>query len=82
MGWEVHVAKTAFPDFSEDWDRLNRELFDSHPYFDSRFIGPLLKHFATGKELLCIYRTEKCIDGALILQPLNYGRWASFSPSQ
>lgn len=82
MGWELHRASTAFPKFAMDWDRLNSELFDCHPYFDSRFIGPLLKHFSTGKEILCLHRTEDCVDGALILQPKGYGRWISFRPSQ
>lgn len=82
MGWELHPAKSAFPTFAGDWDRLNAQLYDSHPFFDSRFVGPLLEHFANGKERLCIYRTEGLVSGALILQPECMGRWSSFRPSQ
>lgn len=82
MTWETHSAKDSFQRFSEDWDRLNVKLYNSHPYFDSRFIGALLDYFSDGKELLCIYRTNNVVSGALILQPDGLGRWSSFRPSQ
>lgn len=82
MTWELHPAKSAFPTFAEDWDRLNAQLYNSHPYYDSRFVGPLLDFFATGKEQLCILRTDDIVTGALILQPNGLGRWSSFRPSQ
>lgn len=82
MGWELHPAKASFPKFAEDWDRLNTLLYEGHPYFDSRFVGPLLDHFANGKEQLCIRRTDGIVSGALILQPDGLGRWSSFRPSQ
>ena len=82
MGWAIHPAKFSFPDFIKDWDRLNRLLNQGHPYFDSRFVGPLLQHFATGKELLCLYYDADIISSALILQPDSLGRWKSFCPSQ
>lgn len=85
MTWEVHAAREAFPRFAGEWDRLNETLFGGHPFFDSRFVGPLLKHFATGDEFLCIERSDGPkgrITGALIAQPQGYGRWVSFRPSQ
>jgi len=82
MGWEILAAKAMFANFAADWDRLNRQLYDAHPYFDSRFIAPLLEHFANGKERLCIHRSNGAISGALILQPEGLGRWSSFRPSQ
>lgn len=82
MSWEFHLAQAAFAQYAEDWDRLNAELYDSHPYFDSRFVGPLLKHFASGRERLCLYRVQGIIRGALILHPRGAGRWESFRPAQ
>lgn len=82
MTWELYPAKTAFPTFAKDWDRLNSRLYKGHPYYDSRFVGPLLDFFATGKEQLCIYRVEDTVTGALILQSDSIGRWSSFRPSQ
>ena len=82
MGWEFYCAKSEFHRFAEDWDRLNADLYNSHPYFDSRFISPLLTHFATGKEVLCLLKEEEQISGALILQPRGWGRWSLFQPSQ
>jgi CelD/BcsL family acetyltransferase involved in cellulose biosynthesis len=82
MGWELHPAKAAFSGFANEWDRLNREFYAEHPLFDSRFVGPLLECFATGKEQLCLYRREGVVAGALILQPDRFGRWSTFRPSQ
>jgi CelD/BcsL family acetyltransferase involved in cellulose biosynthesis len=82
MSWELKSACEAFPSFATEWDRLNGELYDSHPMFDSRFVGPLLVHFCDGRELLCIHRTGETIDGALILRPRGLGRWMLFAPAQ
>lgn len=82
MGWEIHDAKTAFRQFADEWDRLNARLYDRHPFFDSRFIEPLLDHFGDGGEQLCIHRTDAGIVGALILCSGGFGRWSSFRPAQ
>jgi len=82
MGWEFHSAKSEFGRHAEDWDRLNQRLCKGHPYFDSRFVGALVDHFGTGHEILCLYRKDDIVSGALILQPSGWGRWTSFRPSQ
>lgn len=82
MHWEFHPAKTAFPQFAQEWDRLNMQLYDGHPLYDSRFVGPMLEFFGTGNERLCILRSNGCVTGALILQARGMGRWSSFKPSQ
>lgn len=82
MTWEFHPARESFARYAADWDRLNAELYASHPYYDSRFVGPLLKHFASGGELLCLHREKGVIRGALILLSRGAGRWASFRPAQ
>lgn len=82
MKWEIHPAKAAFQTFASDWDRLNATYYDSHPLYDSRFVGPLLDHFAKGNETLCIYRDQGTVTSALILTPDGIGRWSSFRPSQ
>ena len=82
MSWEFHPAMAAFAQYAADWDRLNGELYDHHPYFDSRFVGPLLAHFASGREQLCLYRVKGVVRGALILYPRGAGRWATFRPAQ
>lgn len=82
MTWELKPAQEAFPSFAKEWDRLNQEIYGGHPMFDSRFIGPLLEYFAQGDEQLCIHRTSEKVDGALILRPRGFGRWALFLPGQ
>ncbi len=80
--WEFHPARAAFPRFALDWDKLNMQLYDGHPLYDSRFVGPMLEYFGSGKEQLCILRTNGCVAGALILQADGMGRWSTFKPSQ
>ena len=82
MSWTLQPACEAFPAFAAEWDRLNRELYDGHPYFDSRFVGPLIECFGCADELLCIHKTSEATDGALVLRPRGFGRWALFQPSQ
>jgi hypothetical protein len=82
MSWEIYPAKEKFSTYADDWDRLNADLYDSHPCLDSRFVGPLLDFFASGKEKLCIHRSNGVISGALILQPDGMGRWSTYRPSQ
>ncbi len=40
MSWQLQPARDHFPAFAPEWDRLNAELYGSHPMFDSRFVGP------------------------------------------
>jgi hypothetical protein len=80
--WEFHPAQAAFTKYKADWDRLNGEFYGGHPYFDSRFVGPLLKYFASGEERLCLYRVQGVVRGALILLACGGGRWATFRPAQ
>ncbi len=82
MSWEFLPAASAFASHAVDWDRLNDALYGGHPYFDSRFVGPLLKYFAQGGERLCLYREQGVVRGALILQPRGHGRWVTFRPAQ
>lgn len=80
--WEFHQARQAFPSFAADWDCLNGELYASHPYFDSRFVGALLKYFGIGSEHLCLFRERDVVRAALLLVPRGGGRWATFRPAQ
>lgn len=82
MGWELKSAREHFAACAAEWDRLNAELHGCHPFFDSRFVGPLLEHFGTGDERLCIHRSAGTPDGALILHPRGLGRWETFTPDQ
>jgi CelD/BcsL family acetyltransferase involved in cellulose biosynthesis len=82
MSWYLKPAGEHFSAFAAEWDRLNAELYGGHPLFDSRFVGPLLEYFGKGDEQLCIHCSADAIDGALILHPLGFGRWALFLPSQ
>ncbi|WP_172452621.1 hypothetical protein [Chromatium okenii] len=68
--------------YRQDWNRLNIDLYQGQPFFDSRFVEPALKYFATGKERLCVHSHKGKIDGLLILTPRRTGVWSLFAPSQ
>lgn len=82
LNWELRPAREAFSAFAGEWDKLNQMLYDSHPMFDSRFIGTLLEHFGGDDEILCLHHSNESIDGALIIRPLGQGRWTLFMPAQ
>lgn len=82
MTWEIHRLHGNLGGWREEWDLLNHHLYKSNPYYDSRFIEPLLYHFGSGQEHLCIHRRSGKIDGMLILVPRRLGTWSSFLPSQ
>lgn len=80
--WEFHPVKQGLGPHKADWDRLNAALCGSNPYFDSRFIDNLLKHFADGDERLCVHESAGNIDGMLIVKPQAWGVWTLFLPAQ
>ena len=82
MGWETVPLAGSLGNYRDDWDRLNATLYRSQPFFDSRFIEPMLKFFATGEERLCVHSQHGEIDGLLILTPRRTGIWSLFTPSQ
>ncbi|MEC5397278.1 GNAT family N-acetyltransferase [Uliginosibacterium sp. H1] len=78
--WEFHAA-SAFPTLAGRWDALNQRA-GNLPFQDSRFIGPLLKHFGDGKQLIALATDGADTVAGGILQPGGLGRWTSFQPSQ
>jgi hypothetical protein len=79
---EVTLLGASLAQFSCEWDELNRQLFSSHPLFDSRFVNLLLQYFGTGKERLLRLSDGDIPCGMTIIQPTNFGGWQSFLPSQ
>lgn len=57
-----------FTKYAKEWDWLSQNVFSRDPYFDSRFVGPVLKCFASGHERLCAQLTDGSISRALIVQ--------------
>ncbi|MGH8657505.1 MAG: GNAT family N-acetyltransferase [Gammaproteobacteria bacterium] len=82
MTWTFVTAKEGFSKFAPVWDELNRRLFKGHPLLDSRFVGPLIQHFATEKDLLALHHANGSCASALLLTPSRIGVWRSFLPSQ
>ena len=83
MSWEIVRLDKGLGDYRLDWDRLNLELFNGQPFFDSRFIDLLLEYFGSCNERLCIHTNEdEAVDGLLILAKRRIGTWSLFLPSQ
>lgn len=81
-GWQVLPAKAHFKRFAAAWDRLNARLHNGHPYYASSFVGALVDHFATDRDLLCLLTADGEVTGAVLLGPMGGGRWRTFRPSQ
>lgn len=82
MSWRLLPARTAFAEHARCWDELNARLYASHPLFDSRFFGLLLKHFASDAVRLALYQSESGIEAMLLLEPSDSHNWRLFLPSQ
>jgi len=81
-GWATFPLGKNLGSYKEIWDKLNAELYSSHPYFDSSFIEPLLTQFAAGSARVCIHRCDTEIDGLVIVISLRPGKWSLFIPAQ
>ena len=78
-GWELHsIAK--FREQCEKWDRLNHKGPQS-PLLTSMFVGPLLKEFGTGDEILAVCGRLDPVAMAILQRQTQVG-WETFQPSQ
>lgn len=82
MSWQIIPISSGLGKWRPEWDNLNARLCRSNPYFDSRFVEPLIAYFGTGSERLCVHASNGRTDGILILTPRRPGVWATFLPSQ
>jgi len=81
-GWQL-LPRSAFAEYTADWDRLNQHLYQAHPLLDSRFVAMLVEHFAKSRTYLAIYQaTGKPVSNLLLLEPGKPGLWQTFLPSQ
>jgi hypothetical protein len=66
-----------------DWDHLNGLYYNHHPYFDSRFIKPLMDCFSDkAVKLVELKDNGGIIHGMLLLYKRLPGLWTLFNPSQ
>jgi hypothetical protein len=82
MTWSLYPARHRFGDFAQTWDSLNHRFFDAHPFFDSRFVGPLIHYFATDGDILALHEGSEGVDSMLLLTRRRAGIWATFLPGQ
>ncbi len=82
MSWEILPIRGGLGVHRDQWDALNHSIFQGHPMYESRFVGTLLAHMASGDERLCIYRHSNRIEGMLIAKPCKPGQWGLFLPAQ
>lgn len=80
--WRLYCAKQGLGLFKNAWDKLNTELYQQHPYFDSRFVEAMLRHLATGPVWLGVHQRGGHIDGMLLLQRKSVAKWSLFVPAQ
>jgi hypothetical protein len=78
--WEFEPATESFSKMSADWDTLNRSR-GNHVLLDSKFVGALLRHFATPEVMLGISQ-DPARPGMALVQRTKPGFWEIFTPSQ
>lgn len=82
MVWQVMKLERNMRGHRGDWNRLNAHLAASNPYLDSEFIEPLLQHFGSGEERLCVLKKDSQTIGMLIVEPCGLAKWCTFLPAQ
>lgn len=82
MSWTLHTIHNGLGRNRLVWNALNVDLCRENPYFDSDFVEPLLAHFATGSERLCVHVSDGEVDALLIAVPSRHGKWSLFVPPQ
>jgi hypothetical protein len=70
----------AFPSFAAEWDRINRQC-GNHILLDSRFMGPLVRHFGSPEMLLAV-REDSAQPGMALIEQPKRGFWQTFQPGQ
>jgi hypothetical protein len=80
MSWKFEPAKERFNSLTSLWDTFNFAR-GNHILLDSRFVAPLLSHFADG-EVLLGHDADSYNPGAALLVSRGEGQWETFQPSQ
>lgn len=80
MSWAFESARAGFERHAQEWDALNMER-GNHILLDSRFVGTLLRSFATPATLLCV-STRPDKRGIVLLDRGRFGFSSTFQPSQ
>jgi len=80
MAWHFCSARSGFEPRAAAWDRLNWRLYD-HVLLDSRFVAPLVRHFATARTLLASSDDPEA-PAMLLLEKARPGVWRTFQPAQ
>ena len=78
--WDFHPV-SELSAVADEWDTLNRNGLDL-PILDAAFFELLLRQFSSGKEFVAICRCPGQTLAAAIVEPVGYGRYQTYQPSQ
>lgn len=79
MTWQFHPIH-EFEAWIGEWQALNRRS-DNTPLLDQDFVLPLARTFATGREILGIYRVGQKIVAMGLFQQTGRFSWQTFQPA-
>ena len=80
MKWDLYPV-SDFDQFKTQWEKLNEKYLKS-TLFDLRCVLPLIKYFASNKEVIAVLTHDGAVEGIVILEKLGKGQWQTFQPSQ
>ena len=79
MTWQFYPIR-EFEAWIGEWQALNRQSSNS-PLLDQDFVLPLARAFATGREILGIYRAGQTTLAMGLFQQTNRVSWQTFQPA-
>jgi hypothetical protein len=80
MGWKYSAAVHHFDEVTDQWDALNRALYN-HVLLDSRFVAASLRRLG-GNNVLLGRDKDSPSRGMVLLSRTGVGRWETFQPAQ
>lgn len=80
--WQCYPAQAGFEGNLGPWGALNHRLLHNHPLGDISFVGPLIKYFATSRDVLAVQPAGAEYSGMLLLRKSRFGVVESFRPAQ
>ena len=79
MAWHIRPI-SEFAAHADDWQALNRACSDT-PLLDRRFVDPLLREFASGREVIASFRRGESLVAMGIFTRTNRFTYQTLQPS-
>jgi hypothetical protein len=80
INWIFYPVR-EFDGHQDKWREISL-VVPANPLLSYRFVSQLVKHFASGDELIAVCRKDGVAVAMTILQKMGLGKWQTFQPGQ